>query len=485
MMNKALLGIFIIFISFCSVFSSPIDYVNSGKDFFIVIRNLSTAFEKFRETSEFFDYLMNDEGLNVENILASFGEILEQDKGVNMDLLEQVFDREIILTGEGLGIKIADFISLDPNYFVDLLKNMGKGFYVVFDVDTTDEASELLCNFARLFDAEIKQYATSFELRMKDAMLYAWYDDDVFVLAGSESGVFDATDARSDEKNRMVVADPVASSVYVEHRGDFVCGYFLKDSLKLDMSLELSVSTKYVTLGATVCDEGLVVDLHQLVEYDSTQAEELVKSALVKTEDFEDFEVVGNYFVGISSSLGEFALNEFKKWLKTQDEESYQDIYSFLNDLVSSVESIGLSGDLTEASPTFTFIAKSRDGSFETLWNKLRRWRVEKERKDHEYVGKLRGDGTYMYFIESRGKFIITSWEPGEFAGRFYKAPSLGVLPSYTILRKGLLDRCLMLLFLDTSSVISEYFDNVPVGGFVVQQSAEEDGILRTKLVFK
>jgi len=482
---KTFLQIFFLLSLSTLAVASVMDYVHTGQDFYILVNNLKGGLDRLSKVSELYSYVVSDSGLAMGRVVQNFAETVAYEQGVDPSVIENALTKPFLLTGKGANLSLDALISVDPYYFVDLLKHLGEGFAVIFDVDTTKEASTLLRNIAKLLKAQIKSFPTSYQLRTEDSLLYSWMDDDVLVFAGSEPAVFDAVEAGNDPKYRLLNSSKIASETYKELADAWILGYFSKESLTLDLGVQFSVETKYVTLSASVTNSGLVADISQSITFLATDVAQKLLGANVELGELESQKMMGNYLVTLSPEVGAFALNEFKKWVVAQGEATESSIYQLVEDLLESAKAISLSGDLTVSTPTFSLILRAKDG-FGEAWSRLAAWGVEPEEKDGWKEGKLESNGTLLYFLESpRGLFVITSIEPHDFMASFSSFPTLGVAPGYSIIKDELLSDCVFLTFVDVSSALSSSFGKLPTSAFIVQQRLKSDETIRYRLIFR
>lgn len=465
--------------------AGAIDYVHADQDFYVLVNNLEGGLNNLARASELYSYVISDSGLAIGRVIQNFAETISYEQGVDVSVIEKTLKKPFVLTGKGASLSINTIISVDPNYFVELLKHLGEGFAVIFEVDTTEEASTLLQNFARLLKARLKSFPTSYQLVTEESLLYSWMDEDVLILAGSEPAIFDAIEAKNDPSHRLIKVSSSASETYRAASSTWISGYFSKESLTLDLGVQLSVETKYVTLSATVTESGLVADVVQNVAFLATDvAQDLIK-ANTNLEELEPQKVMGDYLVTLSPEVGTFAMNEFKKWVVARGEATDSSLYPLVEDLLRSAQAISLSGIVAVPTPTFSLILKAKDG-FEEAWSQLETWGVEAELENGWKIGRLESDGATLYFLESPGNFLaLTSMEPQNLIDLFPSFPTLGVAPGYSILRENLLPDCVFLTFVDVSSILSGIFGKLPVSALIAQQRIESDETIRYRLVFR
>ena len=397
-----------------------LDFVPPDYDSVIMVDDPATNYALLKEVP-FFSNVFGEDGLGVEYIFLSYLKGVEENCEASMDYFLEAIGNDFLVASKGITVDFEALTSLDVNYYIDILKNLGANtIFVVQSASPQEFLEYLTC----LLDLKLEKDGKDFVMKDDYVTIFAGVLDDFIVMSGSKSSV---EKARSQYENPVKGITDEASALM--RKKGFVKGYFKRDTLKINMGVEVEkeeVKTDHFELLARVENGKLMVRVDQYVEGNLEKPLEYIGSS----EDMGEIPLMGNYFVGISARSSKEAVKSITSWFsgKGGDIEKVSEIVSTI---VKGAEGkIYIVGDISSASAvTFAAILKENEKNLEDIEKVLVKYGAEKTPEGW----RMDIGGEYLYFFNFAGRFVISNVSKKEYAA-YYNSRKLLDDPTFNYL---------------------------------------------------
>ncbi len=380
-----------------------IDFVPPDYDFVIYFDNPAVNYQKLKEVP-LFSFVFGDKGLGVEYIFNSMMDDIEKKSGVSKKVFLDAISHDFLISSKGISLDLNSLTSLDLNYYIDLLKNLGANTIIALH---SSSPNELMKFVSTLLDLSLDEESTGLYMMKDDHVtIFAGSADDYIVMSGSKGSLSSALSNYSKPDGGLTKE---ASSVLAKK--GFIKGYFRGNSLKIDMGVKIKgdINTDHLELLVKVEDGKLVLRVDQFV----TGNLEKPKAYLVGSSDMGEIPFMGNYFVGISAKSSAEAVEKVTSWFSGQGGEIKK-----MSDIVSSVVrgaegKIYIIGDISAASNvTFAAIFRETKENFKNIEETLKKYGAEN--KGDQWILDISGEK--LYFFSYGGHFVVSNVDKKKYA---------------------------------------------------------------------
>ncbi len=395
-MREKIISMAILLLGLCIFAGDILDFVPPDYDFVILVSDPATNYEHLKDVP-LFSFAFSDNGLGMEYLFNSMMNKVEKDSGVSKQVFLDAISHDFLISSKGISVDLNSLTSLDLNYYIDLLKNLGSNTIIALQSSTP---SEFLTFLSSLLNLSLNEEATGLYLMKDDQVtIFAGVKDKYVIMSGSKGSL---SAALSNYSKPLTGLTKVASDVLSKKA--FIKGYFKGDSFKIDMGVNVKgdVNTDHVELLVNIDDGKLVLRVEQFV----TGKLEKPKMYLVGSSDMGEIPFMGNYFVGISAKSSADAIDRITSWFSGRGGEVGK-----MSEIVSTVVKgaygkIYIVGDISAASNvTFAAVFRESKESIKDIEGVLRKYGGMSNGK--EWFMKI-GDEN-LHFFWYRDRFIISN----------------------------------------------------------------------------
>ncbi len=331
-----LLSVFSIFAVSCLT-GSVIKFVPRDYDFFLVFRSSDENFVKLSSVP-FFSSLLKDEGLGIENIVASMLENVKYTYRITPEVLYEALSKDVLYAAKGAKLDFVSLFSLDPNYYIEAFKNIGINSIVAFQ---TDKPADLLRLMAALTNLKLTTNGDTWVMIDTDVAIFARYHDGYLVLAGSRNALERAIGAYDRADDQLAYENDVINQLLATDGWFF--GFFKGDSFSFNVpALNLgNTATRYVTVKGDVTGESLRITVNQFV----TNINEF-KRNMSSVTTMAGMPFIGNFAFSATASGPLDVAKSIISWFEGAQEE-IKKIYDIVSSFLEvSTDRIYLTGSL-------------------------------------------------------------------------------------------------------------------------------------------
>ncbi len=372
------------------------DFVPPDYDFIIYVANPSENYQKLKDVP-LFSFALGEKGLGVEYIFNSMMDEVEKKSGVSKDVFMKAISHDFIISSKGISVDLNSLTSLDLNYYMDLLKNLGSNTIIALK---SSSPSDFMKFMSTLLDLKLSEESSGlYTMRDSHVTIFARSIDDYVIMSGSKGSLSSALANYSKPAGGLTEE---ASSI-LSKKG-FIKGYFRGNSLKIDMGVKVKgdITTDHLELLVKVENGKLVLRVDQFVKGNL----EKPKAYLVGSSDMGEIPFMGNYFVGISAKSSAEAVEKVTSWFSGKGGEIKK-----VSDIVSSVVKgaqgkIYIIGDISAASNvTFAAVFKESKENFKDIEKTLEKYGAESE--ENGWILDIGGEK--LHFFTYGGRFVVSN----------------------------------------------------------------------------
>ena len=437
-MKVSFLVLLTLLLTSCILLGSITDFVPEDYDFFLLFKNLYSKLDELKQVP-LFDFILKKEGLGLEITISSILTDVEEKTGISKDIFLDSLSKNVLLSAKGVTLNFDTIISLDVNYYLEILKNIGTTSFLVLETNHPLELSKFI---AGLTETKLVEDGEFFILQDDNISIFAKHVDNFLILGGSKLAVESAVAAYTN-KNYRLVQNEVVRNLLKEDKP--LLGFFKGDSFKMNMgmNLEKSKKTKYVILKGWLEENSLRFDVLQKVEGDFEKYES-------DSSDMNTIPYVGNYFLGVSVSGGVEAVRKVTEWFSGKSEEVEKFAEIMKNILEQSVGKVYIVGEINQETTV----------SFVVLFNVKNKKAVEEVLKKYgrmeDGIRIMEITNTKLRFLWSEGKLVMTNLTKQEYDRMFGKG-KLSDDPAYSyIVDKCGVKRDVLRIYVDLGDIIEK-----------------------------
>ena len=460
---KISLSILVFLLISCVSLGLITDFVPEDYDFFILFRNFYTHLEDLKNVP-LFDFILKKEGLGLEPTIISVLTDTEEKTGVSKDILLDSLSKNVLLSAKGVTLNFDTMLSLDVNYYLEILKNIGTSSFLVLETDHPLELSKFI---AGLTETKLVEDGEFFIFQDDSISIFAKNVDNFLVLGGSKLAVESAVAAYTN-KNYRLVQNEVVQNLLKEDKP--LLGFFKGDSFKMNMGMDLEKAkkTEYVTLKGWIEESSLRFDVLQRVDGNFEKYES-------DSSDMKSIPYAGNYFLGVSVSGGMEAARKVTEWFsgKSEEVEKFAEIMKDI--LEKSTGKVYIVGEINQET-TISFFA---------LFNAVKRDPIEnilgKYGKVEDGIRIMEIANTKLRFFWSGDRLIMTNLTKQEY-DRIFGRGKLSDDPAYTyITGKCGVKKDVLRIYVDLGDII-EKMVGIKVSSKLLFIQYYDDGFFKYRL---
>ncbi len=441
---KRILAISLIFISlmvFCEIY----DFVPGDYDLILLFKNVSENYQALKGIP-IGSFVFSSEGIGVEYIVSEILEDAEEECGVSKNIMIDSFSDEVMIAAKGLKLDFKSLTSLDVNYYIDTLKNLGANTILIVRTKKPEDFMKFLSS---LLELKLERDGEFYILKDDAVAIFSKYYSGYMLISGGKSSIEDAI-ATFSKKDGFVKFNKDARTLL--DKPLFIAGYFKGDSFKIDMGLNVEqstsdVETKKFELTGKIEDGRLVVTVEQFV---SGKVEKM-KDYLSTSEGMGQIPFSGNYFFGASVKGSKEVLDMIMSWFSGKSEELDRMASIIGTILENSRGKAYIVGDIVEASSvTFSAI-------FDLKGNEDEIERVLATNGAHESAGQweMLVGNTHIYFFEYAGKFVLSNLTREEY-GEIFKKKKLADDPAFAYMSSVFPEKDISRGFVDIGDILKK-----------------------------
>ncbi len=409
----------LILIFFSSLFANITNFVPPDYDFVILVDDPATNYSLLKGVP-LFSFVLGESGLGMEYVFDTMLSDAEEKCKVKRDAFLESLSKDFLIASKGITMDLNSLTSLDLNYYIDVLKNLGANTILVVQSSSPTEFLDFLCS---LLDVSIQKDGDVYIMKDEYVTLFAAVKDEYVVLSGSKSTAETSLSYYSSPGGGITEE---ASGVL--SRNAFIKGYFKGDSFKIEMGVEVkeNLKTDHFELVTRVENGKFVLRVDQFVEGDLEKPFEYIMSS----EDMGEIPFMGNYFIGISARSSREAVEGITSWFSGKGGE-VEKISEIVTTIVKGASGkIYIIGDISAASEvTFAAIFRESKDNKEAITKVLEKYgAVEKDGQFILNVGKGK-----VYFFWYAGRFVMSNVSKEEYS-RYYERKKLLDDPTFNYL---------------------------------------------------
>ena len=373
------------------LFGSITDFVPKDYDFFILFRNFYSRLEDLKKVP-LFDFILEKEGLGLEPTIISILTNVEEEAGISKDIFLDSISGNVLFSAKGVTLNFDTMISLDVNYYLEILKNIGVSSFLILETNHPLKFSRFI---AHLMETKLVENGEFLIFQDDNISIFAKYVDSFLILGGSKLAVKSAVAAYSN-KNYRLAQNKVVQKLLKENKP--LLGFFKGDSFKMNMGMDLEKTekTEYVILKGWIEENSLRFDVLQRVEGDFEKYES-------DSSDMKFTPYAGNYFLGVSVSGGMEAVRKVTEWFsgKIEEVESFVEIIKDI--LEKSTGKIYIVGEINQET-TISFVAL-----FNVVKKDLVEYILRKYGKVEDGIHTMEIANATLRFFWSNNKLVMTN----------------------------------------------------------------------------
>lgn len=329
----SILQIFVCVLAVANVTSFvPRDY-----DFFLLLKGNSLYYDKLSSVP-LFRFVLKDDRIALESVFVSILENTCNNIGVPMSSVYEALENDILFAAKGTEFTLEQFFSLDLNYYLQVLRNMGNNSIIVMKSSKPEQLLRLL---AKLMDLKMTKREKVWILHDTDVAIFASAHEGYLVISGSRNALLKAIDAYDLEQLQMKSEEPAVRELL--NQSAWLYGFFKRDTLRIKGPLVSTndVDTEYVTILGVPSGESLKIEVRQQMR-SATGMEKYVSSAT----GMLGMPFIGNFAFSATATGPMDLADSLSQWFQGAQEE-VKKIYEIVSHILkSSTGRVYMTGDL-------------------------------------------------------------------------------------------------------------------------------------------
>ena len=329
----SILQIFVCVLAVANVTSFvPRDY-----DFFLLLKGNSLYYDKLSSVP-LFRFVLKDDRIALESVFVSILENTCNNIGVPMSSVYEALENDILFAAKGTEFTLEQFFSLDLNYYLQVLRNMGNNSIIVMKSSKPEQLLRLL---AKLMDLKMTKSEKVWILHDTDVAIFASAHEGYLVISGSRNALLKAIDAYDLEQLQMKSEEPAVRELL--NQSAWLYGFFKRDTLRIKGPLVSTndVDTEYVTILGVPSGESLKIEVRQQLR-SATGMEKYVSSAT----GMLGMPFIGNFAFSATATGPMDLADSLSQWFQGAQEE-VKKIYEIVSHILkSSTGRVYMTGDL-------------------------------------------------------------------------------------------------------------------------------------------
>lgn len=346
----------IIALASLTLFASEVGFVPKDYDFFVFFKGNGLFYPQLLEVP-LFSFLLSDNGMGLESVFKSYIENVSYTSGVDSRVFLDALSQDILFAAKGLTFVPDQLFSLDMNYYIELLRNLGLNSLLVLK---TDEPEALVHFLAGITNLKLVKNGEIWVLQDTDVAIFAMPYENFLLLSGSKNGINIAISSYENPEERLSSEYPVVANA--EANASWISAFFKGDSFGAELNINFNtanIRTRYVEITGTLNGETLQFEIEQVLE-NSGETEKYVSS--VRTMLSKPF--IGSFVFSATASGPSDLAQEIASWFRGASEE-IKKIYEIVSAILQQSEGrVHLTGDVGAASEIrFAAIFKLKKGA--------------------------------------------------------------------------------------------------------------------------
>jgi len=329
----SILPIFVCVLAVANVTSFvPRDY-----DFFLLLKGNSLYYDKLSSVP-LFRFVLKDDRIALESVFVSLLENTCNNIGVPMSSVYEALENDILFAAKGTEFTLEQFFSLDLNYYLQVLRNMGNNSIIVMKSSKPEQLLRLL---AKLMDLKMTKSEKVWILHDTDVAIFASAHEGYLVISGSRNALLKAIDAYDLEQLQMKSEEPAVRELL--NQSAWLYGFFKRDTLRIKGPFVSTndVDTEYVTILGVPSGESLKIEVRQQLR-SATGMEKYVSSAT----GMLGMPFIGNFAFSATATGPMDLADSLSQWFQGAQEE-VKKIYEIVSHILkSSTGRVYMTGDL-------------------------------------------------------------------------------------------------------------------------------------------
>ena len=329
----SILPIFVCVLAVANVTSFvPRDY-----DFFLLLKGNSLYYDKLSSVP-LFRFVLKDDRIALESVFVSILENTCNNIGVPMSSVYEALENDILFAAKGTEFTLEQFFSLDLNYYLQVLRNMGNNSIIVMKSSKPEQLLRLL---AKLMDLKMTKSEKVWILHDTDVAIFASAHEGYLVISGSRNALLKAIDAYDLEQLQMKSEEPAVRELL--NQSAWLYGFFKRDTLRIKGPFVSTndVDTEYVTILGVPSGESLKIEVRQQLR-SATGMEKYVSSAT----GMLGMPFIGNFAFSATATGPMDLADSLSQWFQGAQEE-VKKIYEIVSHILkSSTGRVYMTGDL-------------------------------------------------------------------------------------------------------------------------------------------
>ncbi|WP_448535783.1 hypothetical protein [Pseudothermotoga sp.] len=329
----SILPIFVCVLTVANVTSFvPRDY-----DFFVLLKGNSLYYDKLSSVP-LFRFILKDDRIALESLFVSLLENTCNSIGVPMSSVYEALENDILMAAKGTEFSLEQFFSLDLNYYLQVLRNMGSNSIIVMK---SSKPEQLLRLMAKLMDLKMTKSEKVWVLHDTDVAIFASAHEGYLVISGSRNALLKAIDAYDLEQLQMKSEEPAVRELL--NQSAWLYGFFKRDTLRIKGPFVSTndVETEYVTILGVPSGESLKIEIRQQLR-SATGMEKYVSSAT----GMLGMPFIGNFAFSATATGPMDLADSLSQWFQGAQDE-VKKIYEIVSHILkSSTGRVYMTGDL-------------------------------------------------------------------------------------------------------------------------------------------
>lgn len=331
-----LLIIFLVSLSICSL-AELVDFVPADYDFFLMFKDNGMYYSKISSV-QFFNFLLGENGLGLEYVTKSLLENVGYNTRVSPDVFYETISKNILFASKGVSLDVGSFFSVDVNYYVEALRNIGTNSILVFETSKPEELIKLIAGITNL---RVSVSEKTWVLQDTDVAIFARYYKGYLVLSGSKSALEKAIDVYDRPTDQFSYRHPVKDLI---NQSVWICGFFKGNSFSANLiGIETnSLDSDYFTVVGVPSGESLVVEVRQYLKKNTDLNKYLSSITMMRNMPF-----IGNFAFSATASGPSDIARSITSWFQGAQEE-VRKIYQIISSILDvSTGRVYLTGDIS------------------------------------------------------------------------------------------------------------------------------------------
>ncbi len=469
---KKLLIIVTLFVNFVFIFSYPeyVKFVPKDFDGVIILKDATVGYYELKKVP-IGNFILSDGGLNLEGIVSNILESVGEQCVISSEVFKKTIGKGLLLASKGVTLSFESITSLDINYYLDVLKNLGNNTVLVFKSDSPEKFVRYIsCLIGYTVNTDGEFYTLSGE----EYTIYAKIFEGYVVFSGSKNTIAGSIAAFKSEEDSLVSSDIYFAKFLEAADKGFLLGYFKKDAFKFELPFKLetqNLETERFELLTNIKDGKINIKIKQFVKGDL----DIYKHMNINTENFGDTPLLGDIYIKVSVTNLKRSVMGLLDWYsgKEGEIEKLHEIFKFIADNSNGdFLLIGSLSGATDVALTTTF-----NYDFET-WEDLKALlkKYGAQVKKNEILFDI-GKTLTLHFFKHNG-YLVVSTVNREVFGRSYKKAKLSDDPLYGYLSKDTKNNCILSVFVNIGNLVEELLGVELNSGLLLNEYVEDDHFL-------